>query len=445
MTSIPILRGLNGQLVLTSGRAIPFLRPPAPVAFANGFFKRKVGVISKDFIKSAMTNMPIPFYVVDNDLKLKVNGGSVDNGKDFSLATTADVAIPLWIDKYNGTTGELWGYLLYASLANANDTFNPFRLYYGNANKSSHTNDTSIYGGAAAMWHLPSALDASPNNRPLSSDAAPANSPTDLGLGSAGYFDGTSGNVRTRDVTFLNGQNNITVMCKARIDEAASDRGLWQLNTDDLALRFVKGPSAAGLTNGLTARMRGANGLAVWSSANDVIGLGDKRHITVVYSPTTILVYIDGVLLTPRATVPAPGNFAPTALTAFQVGGGYGGYMNGVLDDMAIYTSGLSANEIFLHASLAAYIPDVVKFGAPETPGSALSPVSESIHLVNISGQVSIDMRRYIYHPSGGTISIQSPLPSVAGLTFSAPDATTLVVEATTPGTYTFTVNVSVV
>ena len=445
MPSIPILRGLNGRLVLTSGRAIPFLRPLAPVAFANGFFKRKVGVISKDFIKSAMTNKPIPFYAVDNDLKLKVNGGSVDNGADFAIATTSDVAMPLWIDKYNGTTGELWGYTQYGALGNADDVFNPFRLYYGNANKTSHTSSTAIYSAAAAMWHLPWSADASPNNRPLSSNAEPANSPTDLGLGSAGYFDGTSGNVRTSDVTFLNGQNNITVMGKVRLDDASADRGFWQLNADDLALRFVKGPTGSGLVNGLTARLRGANGLAVWSSADNVMGLGDIKHLAAVYTASTILVYMNGVLLTPRATVPAPGNFAPTALTAFQVGGGYGGIMNGAMDDIAIYPSALTADEIFLQAGLTQFIPDVVKFGAPETPGSALSPVAESIQLLNITGQVTIDMRRYVYHPGGGTVSIQTPLPTVAGLTFSAPNATTLVVEATTPGTYTFTVNVSVV
>ena len=445
MPSIPIIRGINGRLILTPARAIPFLRPPAPVAFANGFFRRKVGIVSKDFIKSAMANKPIPFYVTDNDLKLKVNGGNVDNGKDFALATTADTTMPLWIDAYNGTTGELWAYTTFASLANADDTFNPFRLYYGNANKSTHSNDTSIYTSAGAVWHLPSALDASPNSRPLNADAAPANAPNNLGLAAAGYFDGTSGNVRTRDVSFLNGQNNITIMAKMRLDDVNADHGLWQLNTDDLALRFLKGPTGSGLVNGLTARLRGANGLAVWSSADNIVGLGDIRHLTAVYTAATIQVYMNGVLLTPRAAVPAPGNFAPTALTAFQVGGGYGGYMFGALDDLAIYPSALTADEIFLQAGLTQYIPDVVKFGAPETPGSSLSPVAESIHLLNISGQVTIDMRRYVYHPGGGSISIQAPLPTVAGLTLTAPDATTLVVEATTPGTYTFTVNVSVV
>ena len=454
-----LIRTKGNNVIVSSARGLPFLTkaimpippdepppdPDPPTTFANGYLKRIPGVISKDYI-GGVTAAVFPFMVTHNDLKFKSAGGNVDNGNDTIITNSAGTALPLWVDEYNSTLGRVRGYISASSLISSGG-FNGLYLYYGKAADTAPKKDNSVMSGYMAGWHLPSKTDITGNTRDLDADAV---SLAGLIGPAASFVKATADNIRFVPSVFLDGFTRCSIQFLLRPTTVADTGAIYNRGSGD----FIALIDTAAK---LVVRVRGSGGQQNWIGPDNMFVNGTYYHVLINLDNAAFTeVFINGKAVTkatasngPTAfgTFPSSGSVAATD-NRLSIGGslqavaGTNG-ITGLVEDFYIRSSKFSAAGASLASAATLDRDNVVRWGAPEGPNDTAGPVSETIYIPDASDPFDLDVNRYV--KGSGTISWNTALPTVSGLTLSRTNATTINATPTATGVKSFNLTADVV
>jgi len=196
--------------------------------------------------------------------------------------------------------------------------------------------------------------DGSPNGRP--GDITNAIwSAGQAGYGGALDFNGTDSQVRFNgDISFLNGQSELTVAMWIRSDGTMQNRGFWEMrdsgDADEWGGRYDS-DGGEGDTNVLKFAVT-TNNSPDANEGNDqyesAVGMQTTawQHVAMTWQDGLgFKLYLDGTLDT--ATEPMSSTTGVTAqVNRFTVGDGCKAYWDGLIDEVYIYTRALDAGEI---------------------------------------------------------------------------------------------------
>jgi hypothetical protein len=188
------------------------------------------------------------------------------------------------------------------------------------------------------------------------------NSPT-LGVAgaiaanSAAQFNGTTQRITVADAAALRPTGAITVEAWIRFSVAQNNRGIvakYSTGTSERAWALYVANDSVGRKVSFTIQTSGGtfNTSAVASSTDD---LNDNawHHVVCVFSPSaTLRLYIDGVANPQASSIPAS-IFSSTATLEIAAYNQASNFFEGVIDEVAIYPTALSAERIAAHYAAA--------------------------------------------------------------------------------------------
>lgn len=414
MVAIPVRLDKNNHLMVAADRRIYLGTSQASPTFANGYRRRKTGLVSRSFIPATASGGTYitRFSYAHDDLRTVANGGYLQTGNDFKFTNTNDVNIDFEVDTYDPVEGRIHGTFRFTGASNVN--FNRIRLYFDNPDISaSQENRAGLRASYYATWNLPSKVDFTGNLHDLDSDAIAATGAFGI-HGNAAGFNSTIARIRTTSPAFMNGKSNFAISMMVRLASTAADRVILSIGDapSDLHIHYKATAQTDGTVNYLEVRARGSSTSTVVRTAGDLFTDGQLFHLLVVFPTTGIcLVYVNGVLMaTGNNQINAFGALF-TAATALTIGGGTP-YFQGQIDSVQIHNVIPTAATVLYFARNLKYYADMVQFGETELPGQA-NPVAEAVFIQTTGAPVDIKADDYIYMPSSGTPRIDgwgSPL-----------------------------------
>ena len=258
------------------------------------------------------------------------------------------------------------------------------------------------------------------------------NGPTSSTTGKFGRalsFDGTNDRIDVPDAASLDLSTGMTLEAWVKPTTNAGWRTaiLKERGSDLLYALYA--------SNGSKPRTENYTGVENTAAGSSALPLNAWSHITATYDGANLRFYVNGVLVTTKASTGA----MPNTANALHIGGNavWGEYFSGLIDEVRIYNRALSASEIELDMKTAVVSsePPPADTEAPSAPGN-LKAVG-SIGKVSLSWEASKDnvgvtgYEVYRSTTSGFTPSAGNRIATPSGTTYVDPVA---------PGTYYYRV-----
>jgi len=296
--------------------------------------------------------------------------------------------------------------------------------------------------GPVAYWRLgeasgttaadtgPNSLDGTYNNvTPGQTGAIPGNADT------AAAFNGTSSYVEVPDNNLLTLGSEATFEAWINVDSISEnfDSIFNKWNQDGSLDEFIFGLTT---TNKLRLLFNSTAGQVNVDSVG-TISLGTWHHVAAVRDNDTVTFYIDGTAAGSTTGLVSGSSPFQNTVTTLRIGGqgrkGVNRFLDGLIDEPAIYDTALSAAQIAQHAGLITPKSLTINTSGDTTFNGVVggNNAIESIK-VNSTGN-TVDVNAAIHVGSGGldidppgTITINAPINSMGPVNLEANDGVTL-------------------
>ncbi|MCX6685064.1 MAG: DUF2341 domain-containing protein [Methanoregula sp.] len=359
-----VVTNTDGQSgILINGFAIT-RPPPTPPWYNCNWGNRKNITIDKSRVSGTLSDFPV-LINLPSDAGLASYAQS--NGNDI-LFTSSDGTTKLSheIETYTSSTGALVAWVKVPSVQSSADT--TIYMYYGNSGAANQQNKNGVWGANyKAVWHLkedpsgaaPQMLDSTSNANHGTSAGTMTTSDQVAAMINGGLdFDGSNDYLGTNYVQTGVTAYTIEAWIKTSTTSVQSvivhDRGsgAGQSLTLEVGGTYPGGPGAAGNVGyGVDS-----NGIFVGRYSTSTVNDNNWHHVVGVWTapsgtaiaPAQFSVYIDGNAAatnnaaTGSATSPLTG-LGGTQLAYHQP---WGRYLPGIIDEVRISTSSLSADWI---------------------------------------------------------------------------------------------------
>jgi biopolymer transport protein ExbB len=134
----------------------------------SGYSYGKTITIQGSQVSGTVTNFPVLISITDNALRTTANGGHVQNASGYDIAFTlpdCSTVLPMQIEKYTATTGELVAWVRLPSLVNGNNQI--VYMFYGKTGVASNPSSTTVWdANYLGVYHFNNSVtDATSNSR----------------------------------------------------------------------------------------------------------------------------------------------------------------------------------------------------------------------------------------------------------------------------------------
>ncbi|HEY6730298.1 MAG TPA: LamG-like jellyroll fold domain-containing protein [Solirubrobacterales bacterium] len=249
-------------------------------------------------------------------------------------------------------------------------------------------------------------------------------------FGRALSFDGTNDRVDVPDASSLDLSNGMTLEAWVKPTTNASWRTaiLKERGTNDLVYALYT-------SNGSKPRAENFTGVENTAAGTAALGLNAWSHLAATYDGTNLRFYVNGALVTTKATSGA----MPNTANPLRIGGNaiWGEYFSGLIDEVRVYNRALSAAEIGtdMNSAVVGSNPPPTDTTAPTAPGN-LKAVG-AIGKVSLSWEASTDAVGVTgYEVYRSTVSGFTPGPANR---IATPSGTSYS-DTVAPGTYYYRV-----
>jgi hypothetical protein len=311
--------------------------------FMEGWGYRKMITVNHSMVAGNLEHFPVLLSFTDSDLRDKAQ----DDGDDILFMDGVGVATRLYheIEEFDGASGRLVAWVNVSSLSPASDTV--FYMYYGNMGSADQQCPEKVWdSNYKIVYHLKdltssSVGDSTANNNKGTKKGGNEPNQEDGKIGKGQYFDYVDDRI---DISSPEGiaLTQYTLSAYINLDQLT--------DCSTIAQSFYY--KAAGLYYGYSFRTVGSsiqvanlNG-GGWAEANqyitgNVLTQQQWYYITATYDGTTARVYVNGSLIGSK-TLPTP--IYDLIKRGFigvsdKLGGSYGYYMDGKLDEIRISSS----------------------------------------------------------------------------------------------------------
>ncbi len=249
-------------------------------------------------------------------------------------------------------------------------------------------------------------------------------------FGRALSFDGTNDKVDVPDASSLDLTTGMTLEAWVKPTTNASWRTaiLKERGTNDLAYALYT-------SNGSKPRAENFTGVENTAAGTSALPLNTWSHLAATYDGTNLRFYVNGVLVTTKATSGA----MPNTANPLRIGGNaiWGEYFSGLIDEVRVYNRALSASELDLDmkSAVVGSGPPPADTTPPTAPGNLKA--TGAIGKVSLSWEASTDAvgvtgyEVYRSTTAGFTPAPANRIATPSGTSYSDPVA---------PGTYYYRV-----
>ncbi|MGV8992415.1 MAG: DUF2341 domain-containing protein [Thiobacillus sp.] len=260
--------------------------------------------------------------------------GALSSGNDIRFTSGDGTTLLAYeIETFTSSNGALMAWVKLPTLSAHVDT--RIYLYYGNAAATTPVTSSGVWDAStAAVYHLDEStnpyLDSTGNGNNGTSGIYPTATPGQVGGGQS--FDGSSTTIVIADSPTLNQSQNVTVSAWVKLDA---------FGNFDLVEKGGFGGYTLWLKNDVMWFGTQNAVVNTWAVSTTPLSLGVWYAFDGVNNNGINSLYINGVL---NASSSIASSFTNTG--ALQLGNGYDGYLNGILDEVRVDTAARTAGWI---------------------------------------------------------------------------------------------------
>jgi hypothetical protein len=282
-------------------------------------------------------------FASDNDLRTVANSGHVENVNGYDIIFTADDGVTVLnheLQYYVPATGQFTAWVKVPTLSTTINTY--IYMYYGNAAIVTDQSNTALWTNYHAAWHLETPVtDNSGNNYTLTNNGTANQNPAYIDKGRLCSGDFLEVNAAT---TFPNLTTNYTISGWAYTsDNTMTGQRIFcddENNSGGYALSIGDGG-----TGGLRFYSRGSTPV-ILDAPNGTIANNTWYYCVAVADISNGMkyIYVNGVLVASASFTGWSTDAGDASLAGETAAGETGNRLNGMLDEVRIAKTALSAN-----------------------------------------------------------------------------------------------------
>jgi hypothetical protein len=359
-------QGLN--ILIEGDPTVTPVEPPPPVdPWADFNYRRSITITN-----SGTEQTDYQMNILLNNTNFSFNNAD-SNGSDIRFRS-GEESISYWIESWDGPgeTASVW--VKVPSVISGDTTL---YIYYGDTAKTSESDfdntftKDSGFSGLAAQWHMDEGSGTTVGDSSVNGNDGTIADATWSGSDGGTWYTGISSGFSTGDSLAFNRTDNeyITVPDNNTIDVVKITIALWfKVNRVDIGQHFVSKWKILGdnlsyslsLNSDKVRFETSFNGSASDSLQSTYsISSGSWYHLAATFNGSSKKIYINGVL---KDSTDITGDLNITNTAALTIGTmntDLGSHLDGLLDEVSIYNTALTADQIKALSQRRKYSSDV--------------------------------------------------------------------------------------